>query len=189
MVPKILLAEQKTTSKDICSDRLQRTQKEPNLLELVITCVDVIRLWYLRMTWKQNDNQCTGNHQTLQQRNTSHEPLEFQDHADSFLRYPGLCDGTVGSQGQNVNHHYYIEILIKLRERVRRIRPGLWRNGWIYHQDNAPSQNDLSVKRFLASKNVAVLAHPLPYSPDLAPCDLFLFPKPKPCSKELILSR
>jgi transposase len=36
----------------------------------------------------------------------------------------------------------------------------------------------LSVKQFLASKNIALLAHP-PYSPDLAPCDFFLFPKIK----------
>jgi hypothetical protein len=32
-------------------------------------------------------------------------------------------------------------------------------------------------KAGLASKNMAVLAHPLPYSPDRAPCDFFLFPK------------
>jgi hypothetical protein len=36
----------------------------------------------------------------------------------------------------------------------------------------------LSVKQFLASKNITVLAHP-PYSPDLALCDVFLFPKIK----------
>ena len=41
-----------------------------------------------------------------------------------------------------------------------------------------PSHNALSVKQFLAGKNVAVLDH-TPYSPDLAPCDFFLFPKIK----------
>jgi hypothetical protein len=30
----------------------------------------------------------------------------------------------------------------------------------------------------LAKKNIPVLPHP-PYSPDLAPCDLYLFPKLK----------
>jgi hypothetical protein len=83
------------------------------------------------MTCKQNDNQCTRSHQTLQERKIYHEPLEFQDHADSSLRYPGLCVDTVGSQSQTVSHHDYIEILTKLREGVRRIQPGLWRNGWI----------------------------------------------------------
>ena len=34
------------------------------------------------------------------------------------------------------------------------------------------------VKSFLASKKVKVLNHP-PYSPDLSPCDFFLFPRLK----------
>ena len=46
------------------------------------------------------------------------------------------------------------------------------------HHDNAPAHNALSIRQFLAEKNVAVLDQP-PYSPDLAPCDFFLFPKLK----------
>ena len=33
----------------------------------------------------------------------------------------------------------------------------------------------LSIGEFLAKKNIPVLPHP-PYSPDLAPCDFYLFP-------------
>ena len=80
--------------------------------------------------------------------------------------------------GQMVNWQYYIEVLTKLRERVRRKRLELWRNGWILHQDNAPAHNALSVKQFLATKNITVLEHP-PDSPDLTPCDFCLFPKIK----------
>ena len=36
----------------------------------------------------------------------------------------------------------------------------------------------LSIRQFLAEKNLAVLEEP-PYSPDLAPCAFFLFPKLK----------
>jgi hypothetical protein len=36
----------------------------------------------------------------------------------------------------------------------------------------------LSVQRFLAAKDMAVVPHP-PYSPDLAPCDFFLLPRMK----------
>jgi len=46
------------------------------------------------------------------------------------------------------------------------------------HQDNVPAHNTLSVKQFLANKNITELEHP-PYSPDLAPCDFYLFPKIK----------
>jgi len=80
--------------------------------------------------------------------------------------------------GQTVNQQYYIEVLKKLHERVTRKQPELWRNGWILHHDNAPY-----VKQFLANKNITVLKHP-PYSPDLAPCNLYLFPKIKSVLKE-----
>jgi hypothetical protein len=38
MVPKILSAEQKELQKEMCSDLLQRTENEPDLLKSVITC-------------------------------------------------------------------------------------------------------------------------------------------------------
>ena len=41
-----------------------------------------------------------------------------------------------------------------------------------------PAHNALSIRQFLTERNVTVLDHP-PYSPDLAPCDIFLFPKLK----------
>ena len=47
---------------------------------------------------------------------------------------------------------------------------------WMLHQDNAPAQNTLSVKKFLSDKSIPVLEHS-PYSSDLAPCDFFCSPK------------
>ena len=52
----------------------------------------------------------------------------------------------------------------------------------IIYQDNAPAHKALSVKKFLANKNITVLEQP-PYSPDLAPCNVWLFPKIKPVLK------
>ena len=40
----------------------------------------------------------------------------------------------------------------------------------------APAHTALSVREFLATKQITVLEHPA-YSPDLAPSDFFLFPK------------
>ena len=44
--------------------------------------------------------------------------------------------------------------------------------------DNVSSHKCEVVKSFLASEKVSVLNHP-PYSPDLSPCDFFLFPRLK----------
>jgi hypothetical protein len=46
----------------------------------------------------------------------------------------------------------------------------------VFHNDNAPVHTALSMREFLASKQITVLEHPS-YSPDLAPSDFLLFPK------------
>jgi histone-lysine N-methyltransferase SETMAR len=108
---------------------------------------------------------------------STQELSEFQGHV-VFFDIQDIVMAEWIPSGQTVNQQCYLEVLMKLRERVRRKRPELWKNGWILHQDNAPAHIALSVKQCLATHNITVLQHPL-YSPDLAPCDFFLFPKIK----------
>ncbi|EZA53809.1 Histone-lysine N-methyltransferase SETMAR, partial [Ooceraea biroi] len=44
--------------------------------------------------------------------------------------------------------------------------------------DNALSHKTIAVRQFVGKKGIVMLDRP-PYSPDLAPCDYFLFPKLK----------
>ena len=105
--------------------------------------------------------------------------VQNQAHADHILRRERNRHMEFLLQGQTVNQHVYKEILRRLLRSVRE----LWQdNAWLLHQDNAPAHNALSNRQFLAERNVAVLNHP-PYSPDLAPCDFFLFPKLKEAIK------
>lgn len=63
----------------------------------------------------------------------------------------------------------------RLREAIRLKRPDLWKShSWILHHDNAPSHIAMIVRNFL-TKNATNIIHQPPYSPDLAPCDFFLF--------------
>ena len=58
-------------------------------------------------------------------------------------------------------------------------RPQKWQNqNLIIHHDNAPAHRSFKISQFLAKNNMTVIPH-RPYSPDLAPCDIFLFPKLK----------
>lgn len=78
-----------------------------------------------------------------------------------------------------INQHFYLEVLRRLREDVRRKRPELWQSGdWFLHHNNAPAHTALRVIHYLASRGWPVVPHP-PYSPDLAPCDFFIFPRMK----------
>ena len=82
-------------------------------------------------------------------------------------------------QGQTVNQHFYKEVLTRFVNKICEKRRASWAGKtWILHHDNALSHTVLSVKHFLVSKEITTLHHP-PHSPDLAPCNFFLFPKLK----------
>jgi hypothetical protein len=59
---------------------------------------------------------------------------------------------------------------------------------WFLHHENAPSHTSFAVREFLAQHNITTLPH-LQYSPDLAPCDFFLFPTLKTHLKGHILGQ
>ena len=66
------------------------------------------------------------------------------------------------------------QVFQKLRE--KQPRAGL--RGFLLHHDNASAQTTHLRIDFLRGTPVQLLIHP-PYSPDLAPCDFFLFPTVK----------
>jgi len=78
-----------------------------------------------------------------------------------------------------VNKQSYQEVLARLWDAARRKRPELWENqNWLLHHDNAPAHASLLIRSYLAKHQTSAVPH-LPYSPDLAPADFFLFPKLK----------
>ena len=56
---------------------------------------------------------------------------------------------------------------------------------WHFHQDNAPIHNSILVTDYLTKIGINTVRHP-PYSPDLVPCDFWLFPKLRGCRYETI---
>ena len=85
--------------------------------------------------------------------------------------------------GHTVTGRFYkTSVLKKVREFYNKKRPSKgWSGVHLLHDllhDNASSHMCEVVKSFLASEKVKVLNHP-PYSPDLSPCDFFLFPRLK----------
>jgi hypothetical protein len=82
-------------------------------------------------------------------------------------------------QHQTMNQTVYISILQRLWDADCQKRPHKWSSGtWLLHHDNALCHTTLSVTEFLAKHSIPVVLHP-PYSPDLTPCDFFLFPRLK----------
>ena len=88
--------------------------------------------------------------------------------------------------GQTVNKEYYVEVLREFRKRFHQKRPVLFKSGqWHFYQDNAPVHNSILITDYFTKVGIKTVAHP-PNSPDLAPCDFWLFPKPRGCRYETI---
>ena len=107
----------------------------------------------------------------------THEQIQGEKMIIVFFDSRGFVHKEFLPPGQTVNHAFYKDVLERLREWVQRVRTDI-ADDWVLHHDNAPAHTALSVREFLAKKNIPVLPHP-PYSPDLAPCDFCLFPKLK----------
>ena len=88
--------------------------------------------------------------------------------------------------GQTVNREYNIEVLGAFRKRFLGKRPALFKSAqWHFHQDNAPVDNSILVTDYLTKMSIKTVPQ-TPYSPDLAPCDFWLFPKLTGCHYEAI---
>ena len=73
-----------------------------------------------------------------------------------------------------------------MRKRLRRKRPALFKSGqWHFYLDNAPVHNSILVTDYLTKIGINTASRPL-YSPDLAPCDFWLFSKLRACRYETI---
>lgn len=79
--------------------------------------------------------------------------------------------------GQTVTGAFYKTVLKRLLARIRRIRPEYRDKAKLrLVHDNAPAHRSSVITDYLDQNGIVTLKHS-PYSPDLAGCDYFLFPK------------
>ncbi|UYV75253.1 hypothetical protein LAZ67_12003104 [Cordylochernes scorpioides] len=176
-VPKLLNCDQKQHRMNIANEMLDSVRDDPNLLQRVITGDEAWVYGYDVETKAQSS-----------QWKLPHEPRpkktrQVRSNVKVLLTVFFDCRGVVHHeflpQGRKLNKEYYLQVMRNLREAIRQKRPDLWKNkNWLLHHDNAPAHTSLLVRDFLAKNNTLMMPQP-PYSPDLAPCDFFLFPKLK----------
>ena len=102
--------------------------------------------------------------------------VQSEDSAHHLLRYLGNRPLWICTSWAECQSCLLLGSAQKTREKVRQKRHKRFAaKSWIMQVDKAPAHTVLSVWEFLASKQISMLEHP-PYSPDLAPCNFFLFP-------------
>ena len=103
------------------------------------------------------------------------EQIHPQTFDDPFFDSTGMIYMHWVPTGQTVNKEYYVDVLKEFWKRFRRKRPALFKLGqWHFHLDNTPVHNSILVTDYLTKMGIKTVPHP-PYSPDLAPCDFWLF--------------
>lgn len=175
MVPKNLSAEQKHVRMSISQDCLEQVEADPTLLDRVITGDESWYFQYDPETKRQSQQWLSPGAARPKKARMSKSKVKTM--MICFFDSKGIVHKEFVPPGQTVNQHFYLKVLDRLRKRVIRVRPEIAKT-WILHHDNAPCHRAFSVSRFLASKNIAVLPQ-APYSPDMSPCDFFLFPQTK----------
>jgi len=162
MVPKELTEERKQRRVTICQDLIER---QDDILGHVITGDETWVYQYDPEMKRQNAQWKTAN---------SPRPKKFcqsksRDKTMLLTSFDirGIVHYEFVPTRQTVNQVYYLEVLERLREKVRRKQLEIFaNNSWISHHDNVPAHTALFVREFLATKQTTVLEHPA-YSPDL----------------------
>ncbi len=182
-VPHVLTEEMKKIRKDLSNQNLQLFRDDPQLLSKIVTGDESyfplfdIETKIDSMQWKTTQKPCPT--KALHNRSEKKTMLTcFFDEKGSILTE--FCP-----VGDAVNAENYMELLKKLKERIQKKRPLLWErqdptdsHSWrqVYiHQDNASPHTATISLTLMGESDLLMLPHP-PYSPDLAPCDFFLFP-------------
>jgi len=174
MVPKNLTTEQKANRRDVHLDLLDRLEREPEFYSRVIAGDESWILEYDPETKRQSREWHTTSSPRTKKVRMSKSKIKSM--LICFFDSQGIVHKEFVLPGQTVNQTFYRGALERLRKRVACVRPGIART-WMLH-DNAPCHTAVSINEFLAEKSIPVVPQP-PYSPDLSPCDFFLFPRLK----------
>lgn len=78
------------------------------------------------------------------------------------------------AEGDTINGQYYADLMTRLRQAIVSKRRGKMTGGVLLLHDNAPPHKSDTAQAAINACGFEQLDHP-PYSPDLAPCDYYLF--------------
>ena len=175
MVSENLTTEQKANRRDVCLHLLDRSEREPEFFSRFITGDES---WNLGIRPRDNKPKSgVAQCKIPQSRESKNEQIQNQIDTHLFFDSQGIAHKECVPPGQTVSQTFYREVLERHWKRVARVLPGIAYT-WMLHHDNAPCHTSVSINEFLAEKDIPVVPQP-PYSPDLIPCDLFLFPRLK----------
>lgn len=177
-VPHLLTDEQKQSRVRLASQVIEKYDKcDPRRLEEIVTG-DETWIYHFQPDSKAKNKvwvSSEGDRPVIARRcKTSNRMLYaiFFDSKGPVLQIPV-------PKGSSVTGKFYREsVLTQLVDFYQKRRPRTGVRGIKLLHDNAPAHKSATVQEYLKESGLDVLDHP-PYSPDLSPCDFWLFPRLK----------
>ncbi|UYV72492.1 hypothetical protein LAZ67_9003387 [Cordylochernes scorpioides] len=175
LVPKVLTQDQKELRVLRCQELFDLIQNEPDFLNSVVTGDES---WMFEYDPESKRQSCAWHTKSSPRpKKARMSKSHIKTMIIVFFDIRGIVHIEFVPQGQTVNSAFYLEVLRRLKRRIARMRTDI-KDTVKLHHDNATSHTAFIITNFLARSNTPVIPHP-PYSPDLAPCDFFLFPRLK----------
>lgn len=178
LVPHDLTDVQKASRVSSCVKFLQNCER-PRWLECVITADE--SWFYVNNPHPKYDNMVWSIPVTDRLQVPCHPMNTKKAMAIPFFNWKGLiyCHWVING---TVTGQEYRCALLELGDHIREKRSHMWRCRrvlpFLLHDDNASPHTCTDTRRFQIMSNIKKVNHP-PYSPDLSPCDFFLFPTVK----------
>ncbi len=180
-VPHVLTREQEQHRMKLCTDNLDLVRTQPRFLEKIITCDE---------TWVSVYEEQSKIESCQWLKKGSDRPLKAIRACSTKMTMMTVFFDACGillvdflPRNETMDSEYYCALLKKLKDRIRHQRPGMWKGGvdgetdrdYFLLQDNAGVHTSTITLAFFGQHNIDLIAHPQ-YSPDLSPCDFWLFP-------------
>lgn len=174
-VPCMLTDFDKNRRLNTCEWWIQKVQQEPDIIHHIITGDES---W----VWAYDPESKRKSCQWLERGST--RPMKFRQSRSClkvmiivFFDQEGIVH--VEYAKSTVTAESYVETLMNLRNSIREKRPQLWKDhNWVLLDNNAPAHTADDTEIFRRQVKMKRGPHPA-YSPDLTPCDFFLFPRLK----------
>ncbi|UYV66139.1 hypothetical protein LAZ67_4000414 [Cordylochernes scorpioides] len=158
LVPKVLTQDQKELRVLRCQELLDLIQNEPDFLNSVVTGDES---WMFEYDPESKRQSCAWHTKSsLRPKKARMSKSRIKTMIIVFFDIRGIVHCAQEIETPFARVRTDIKDTVKL------------------HHDNATSHTAFIITNFLARSNTPVIPHP-PFSPDLAPCDFFLFPRLK----------
>ncbi len=175
-VPRLLSQDQMDNRVKVCKENVRAFEANPGMIRRIITGDESSFCTFQPETKEMSKQWMPRGKLSARPKKALRCATKKSTMLICFFDFHGLLHHEFVPPKTKVTSEFYGKVLARLREQIRKKRPDIWKNSdyWILH-DNAPVHTAGHTVTRMWETDMKEIPHPA-YSPDLAPCDFWMFP-------------